>query len=217
MGLYAAVLLSLLSPSRACCQCLLGVGRGAAALPRVGTPRRNPSCPLQVRPIRAAVVGFLDEGRQGDASQLQQEDPPRVVQRGSHKLSRLLRHQIRGAKAYMLIEDVTRGCPETAQKSVKAVAKAFGQSFSKECRDMIFHVHRKVTWGRPRRRSPGPLGHPHLVPRGTSGHERLGALGDTSALRLGTCWIIAGRRFAVLICLTRGPRSILVWMKKKNV
>ena len=71
--------------------------RGAAALPRVETPRRNPSCPLQVRPIRAAVVGFLDEGRQGDASQLQQEDPPRVVQRGGHKLSRLLRHQIRGA------------------------------------------------------------------------------------------------------------------------
>ena len=84
------------------------------------------------------------------------------------------------AKAYMLIEDVTRGCPERAQTSVKAVAKevrdilvlrclcemerkdhgnrdvfvvtvakAFGQSFSKECRDMIFHVHRKVTWGRP--------------------------------------------------------------------
>ena len=40
---------------------------------------------------------FLDEGRQGDASQLQQEDPPRVVQRGGHKLLRLLRHQIRGA------------------------------------------------------------------------------------------------------------------------
>ena len=59
--------------------------------------RRNPSCSLQVRPIRAAVVGFLDEGRQGDASQLQQEDPPRVVQRGGHKLLRLLRHQIRGA------------------------------------------------------------------------------------------------------------------------
>ena len=54
---------------------------------------------------------FLDEGRQGDASQLQQEDPPRVVQRGSHTLSRLLRHQIRGAKAYMLIEDVTGGAP----------------------------------------------------------------------------------------------------------
>ena len=90
---------------------------------------------------------------------------------------------------------------------VVTVAKAFGQSFSKECRDMIFHVHRKVTWGRPRRRSPGPLGHPHLVPRGTSGHERLGALGDTSALRLGTCWIIAGRN---------GARSILVWMKKKT-
>ena len=32
---------------------------------------------------------------------------------------------------------------------VVTVAKAFGQSFSKECRDMIFHVHRKVTWGRP--------------------------------------------------------------------
>ena len=131
------------------------------------------------------------------------------------------------AKAYMLIEDVTRGCPETAQKSVKAVAKevhdilvlrclcemdrkdhgnrdvfvvtvakAFGQSFSKECRDMIFHVHRKVTWGRPRRRSPGPLGHPHLVPRGTSGHERLGALGDPSALRLDPRWMFdQGRVF----------------------
>ena len=59
--------------------------------------------------VHAAVVGFRDEGRQRDASQLQQEDPPRVVQRGSHTLSRLLRHQIRGAKAYMLIEDVTGG------------------------------------------------------------------------------------------------------------
>jgi len=61
--------------------------------------------------VHAAVVGFRDEGRQRDASQLQQEDPPRVVQRGSHTLSRLLRHQIRGAKAYMLIEDVTGGAP----------------------------------------------------------------------------------------------------------
>ena len=41
----------------------------AAALPRVGTPRRNPSCFVQVRPIRAAVVGALDEGCRGDASQ----------------------------------------------------------------------------------------------------------------------------------------------------
>ena len=79
---------------------------------------------------------------------------------------------------------------------VVTVAKAFGQSFSKECRDMIFHVHRKVTWGRPRRRSPGPLGHPHLVPRGTSGHERLGALGDPSALRLDPRWMFdQGRVF----------------------
>ena len=99
--------------------------RGAAALPRVGTPRRNPSCPLQVRPIRAAVVGFLDEGRQGDASQLQQEDPPRVVQRGGHKLSRLRRHQIRGADdagppvQRLLMErdtrDGPRAVPEEAQ------------------------------------------------------------------------------------------------------
>ena len=32
---------------------------------------------------------------------------------------------------------------------VVTVAKAFGQSFSKECRDMILLAHRKVTWGRP--------------------------------------------------------------------
>ena len=68
---------------------------------------------------------FLDEGRQGDASQLQQEDPPRVVQRGGHKLSRLGRHQIRGADdagppvQRLLMErdtrDGPRAVPEEAQ------------------------------------------------------------------------------------------------------
>ena len=32
---------------------------------------------------------------------------------------------------------------------VVTVAKAFGQTFSRECRDIILHAHRKVTWGRP--------------------------------------------------------------------
>ena len=40
---------------------------------------------------------------------------------------------------------------------VVTVAKAFGQSFSKECRDMIFHVHRK-SWT-PRASTSGTTWH----------------------------------------------------------
>ena len=32
---------------------------------------------------------------------------------------------------------------------IVTVAKAFGESFSMECRDLILHAHRKVTWGKP--------------------------------------------------------------------
>ena len=32
---------------------------------------------------------------------------------------------------------------------IVTVAKAFGESFSVECRDLILHAHRKVTWGKP--------------------------------------------------------------------
>ena len=84
------------------------------------------------------------------------------------------------AKAYMVVEEITRSCPERVKKFVKAVArevrdilvlrclcemkredhanrdvfivtvaKAFGQTFSVECRDLILHAHRKVTWGKP--------------------------------------------------------------------
>ena len=83
------------------------------------------------------------------------------------------------AKAYMVLEEITRSCPERVRKFVKAVAKevrdilvlrclcemqredhanrdvfivilakAFGQTFSRECRDIILHAHRKVTWVR---------------------------------------------------------------------
>ena len=32
---------------------------------------------------------------------------------------------------------------------IVTVAKAFGQTFSMECRDLMLHAHRKVTWGKP--------------------------------------------------------------------
>ena len=82
------------------------------------------------------------------------------------------------AKAYMVVEEITRSCPERDLMKAVArevrdilvlrclcemkredhanrdvfivtVAKAFGQSFSVECRDLILHAHRKVTWGKP--------------------------------------------------------------------
>ena len=84
------------------------------------------------------------------------------------------------AKAYMVVEEITRSCPERVKKFVKAVArevrdilvlrclcemkredhanrdvfivtlaKAFGQTISMECRDLMLHAHRKVTWGKP--------------------------------------------------------------------
>ena len=82
------------------------------------------------------------------------------------------------AKAYMVVEEITRSCPERDLMKAVArevrdilvlrclcemkredhanrdvfivtVAKAFGESFSVECRDLILHAHRKVTWGKP--------------------------------------------------------------------
>lgn len=82
------------------------------------------------------------------------------------------------AKAYMVVEEVTRSCSErdlikAVAREVRdilvlrclcemkredhanrdvfivTVAKAFGESFSVECRDLILHAHRKVTWGKP--------------------------------------------------------------------
>ena len=86
----------------------------------------------------------------------------------------------RAAKAYRLVEDITRNCPERAQTSVKAVAKevrdvlvlrclcemqredhanrdffivtltkAFEQTISEECINLMLHAHRKVTRGKP--------------------------------------------------------------------
>ena len=80
------------------------------------------------------------------------------------------------AKAYMVVEEITRSCSERDLIKVVArevrdilvlrclcemkrednanrdvfiitVAKAFGQTFSMECRDLMLHAHRKVTWG----------------------------------------------------------------------
>ena len=82
------------------------------------------------------------------------------------------------AKAYMVVEEITRSCSERDLMKAVArevrdilvlrclcemkredhanrdvfivtVAKAFGESFSVECRDLILHAHRKVTWGKP--------------------------------------------------------------------
>ena len=82
------------------------------------------------------------------------------------------------AKAYMVVEEITRSCSErdlikAVAREVRdilvlrclcemkredhanrdvfivTVAKAFGESFSVECRDLILHAHRKVTWGKP--------------------------------------------------------------------
>ena len=82
------------------------------------------------------------------------------------------------AKVYMVVEEVTRSCSErdlikAVAREVRdilvlrclcemkredhanrdvfivTVAKAFGQTFSVECRDLILHAHRKVTWGKP--------------------------------------------------------------------
>ena len=82
------------------------------------------------------------------------------------------------AKAYMVVEEITRSCSERdlmkavarevrdilvlrclcemkredhANRDVFIVtlAKAFGQTISMECRDLMLHAHRKVTWGKP--------------------------------------------------------------------
>ena len=82
------------------------------------------------------------------------------------------------AKAYMVVEEITRSCSERDLMKAVArevrdilvlrclcemkredhanrdvfivtVAKAFGQTFNEECRDIILHTHRMVTWGRP--------------------------------------------------------------------
>ena len=57
--------------------------RAAVVLPLAGALRQEISvAAFYVRPIRAAVVGAVDEGCLRDPSALQSQEPPRVVQRG---------------------------------------------------------------------------------------------------------------------------------------